>query len=330
MTNKKKWIANNTETVYNLLRETPPDGQEFAQIVKNVLSREELWNGWKNESCPEIKKTLPSPTDTSDRKKDCEKRLLGDIIKEAHSQGKFFMGSGELTKLWNQCPNNLEACKGRDFLPSLEEYFSEAIQQIENPAKGDENLLKDGNFGWRALRLLARRSPHFFTYGATILSPLSVYLESMVKKVAHEIPGKENSQESQSQSQNDTELYNILTEEEPASEDLKQNETEEFVDDPIVRRDSKNITLPQLILFSGKVAPDWEKLAVKLGFKPDEIDFFTNENPTREEQARNLLQIWFEDDEDASLENLVYILEGLEMNDAAEVVRSEIPNNMEI
>ncbi|KAG5863534.1 hypothetical protein JTB14_009236 [Gonioctena quinquepunctata] len=260
-TDQKEWISSNTEKVYTLLRETPPDGEEFSQIVRNVLCREELWNAWKNDSCPEIKKTLPSQVDNIERKKDVEKRLLGDIIKEADGQGKFYIGSGELTKLWNHCPNNLEACKGRDFLPSLDEYFCEAIQQVENPTKGEENILKDGNFGWRALRLLARRSPHFFTYGATILNPLSTYLEMMIRKIAHERPGKENSQESQ----NDNDLDNILTEEEQATEDLKQNDNEEFVDDHNVRQEHKTITLQQLVYFSEKISPDWPKLAVKLG-----------------------------------------------------------------
>lgn len=49
---QKDWINANTEKIYGLLRETPPDGEKFAQCVKNVLSREELWNAWKNDSCP--------------------------------------------------------------------------------------------------------------------------------------------------------------------------------------------------------------------------------------------------------------------------------------
>lgn len=172
--------------------------------------------------------------------------------------------SGELTKLWNLCPNNLEACKGkeRDFLPSLEDYFGEAIEQLEKPTKDEESLLKDGNFGWRALRLLARRSPHFFTYSTTIMNPLSSYLEMMVRKIAHERPGK--SQENSQESQNDTEIDNFLTEEEQGTEELKQTDQEEFVDDHIPRQDHK-ITVQQLLYFSQKIAPDWEKLAVKLG-----------------------------------------------------------------
>lgn len=41
-----------TETkVYRLLEETPPNGKAFAQTVRHMLKREELWNNWKNEGC---------------------------------------------------------------------------------------------------------------------------------------------------------------------------------------------------------------------------------------------------------------------------------------
>lgn len=49
---QKEWIQNQTEKVYSLLKETPPDGESFAKIVKNILVREELWNAWKNDGCP--------------------------------------------------------------------------------------------------------------------------------------------------------------------------------------------------------------------------------------------------------------------------------------
>lgn len=50
------------------------------------------------------------------------------------------LDSPELTKLWNLCPNNLEACKSkdRDFLPSLETYFEEAIVELDPAAMIDD------------------------------------------------------------------------------------------------------------------------------------------------------------------------------------------------
>lgn len=37
--------------VYRLLEETPPNGKKFAETVRHMLKREELWNNWKNEGC---------------------------------------------------------------------------------------------------------------------------------------------------------------------------------------------------------------------------------------------------------------------------------------
>ena len=37
-------------------QETPPDGEQFANVVKHVLGREEFWNNWKNEGCPPFDK----------------------------------------------------------------------------------------------------------------------------------------------------------------------------------------------------------------------------------------------------------------------------------
>lgn len=45
----------------------------------------------------------------------------------------FFLFSTEMNRLWNLCPDNMAACrsKDRDFLPTLENYFEEAIEQLD-------------------------------------------------------------------------------------------------------------------------------------------------------------------------------------------------------
>ena len=60
-------------------------------------------------------------------------RCLEQQIKEANAKGKFLMGNKDLTKLWNLCPDNLEAASApeRDFLPSMDEYLSEAVEQLD-------------------------------------------------------------------------------------------------------------------------------------------------------------------------------------------------------
>lgn len=52
--------------------------------------------------------------------------------------------------------------------------------------------VNDGNFGWRALRLLARRSPHFFVHGNYPINKLPEYLETMIKKIAKDRPVSNN------------------------------------------------------------------------------------------------------------------------------------------
>lgn len=81
------------------------------------------------------------------------------------------------------------------------------------------------------------------------------------------------------------------------------------------------ITPTQLDALASKLT-DWKKLAAKLGYKPDEIQYFETENATDIARAKNMLQLWFDDDEDASVENLLYIMEGLEMTEACETLKN--------
>ena len=61
------------------------------------------------------------------------KKRLGDEVRTATESKRFLMGNDNLTKLWNVCPDNLEACSApeRDFLPTIDEYFSEAAEQLD-------------------------------------------------------------------------------------------------------------------------------------------------------------------------------------------------------
>lgn len=49
-------------------------------------------------------------------------------------------------------------------------------------------LVNDSNFGWRGLRLLASKSPHFFTNSGNSIATLPEYLTNMIKKVAKDLP----------------------------------------------------------------------------------------------------------------------------------------------
>lgn len=311
---QKEVVQDYTDKIYQLLKETPPDGEKFAEIVKNILNREEHWNAWKNDGCPEFKKVLSNPVSEVYEKRE-SKVPLGDILKDAYSNGVHYMGNTELTKLWNLYPNNLDACKAkdRDFLPTLDSYFAEAIEQLN---RNEPSLLRDGNFGWRALRLMARRSPHFFTLNP--ISELHSYLEMMVRKIVADKPGvvQENEQTVEIET-------NVLLQPDESAEDMKAVDGDD-TDENYIRFKFAIVRMTQFHSFCEKLSTNWKTLALKLGYKQDEIQFIETQNTEAVDQARNLLHLWFEDDDDSTLENFLYILEGLQFDDVAEEVRIAI------
>lgn len=321
-----EWVKTTADQVYTLLSETPPDGPSFTETVKNILKREEHWNAWKNEGCPPFKRPASeNGTEGEDSKKiKRPKRRIGDIIRDAEAIGKYHMGNPELTKLWNLCPNNLEACKSkdRDFLPSLETYFEEAIMQLDPSAMVEEEYKKvnDGNFGWRALRLLARRSPHFFVHGNNPINRLPEYLETMIKKIAKDRPQaqsdvKMEAEDTPPPDSNDQEYNEDVLKQESEQADNENVETK-------VRESKLNKVTPEMVAKLSEVLKgDWKKLAAKLGYTNDEIVFFQGK-PTPYEQCKSMLEIWAEEDEDASVENLAYILEGLKCTEAVAILKT--------
>ncbi|XP_071451674.1 THO complex subunit 1 isoform X2 [Hetaerina americana] len=351
------WVKETTDLIYRLLAETPPDGTAFAQAVRHILKREEHWNSWKNEGCPVFQKPNQAPVGSedsggdespivSDKEAAKDKRPkaggpirnkfshkhLGDQIREASTMSRYLMGNVELTRLWNLNPNNLDACKSkeRDFLPSLENYFEEAIMQSD-PASMIENEYKrvnDGNFGWRALRLLARRSPHFFTHSNNPINKLPEYLETMIKKIAKDRPQVASSESAKQPSTAGAETTAANAEPELEDDEVlktvekedNRSEVQDFEDGEVVRKESEKISNAQIAAVAEKVAGQWRKLATKLGFQPHEIENLEYLNQSDVANARDVLEIWADDDEDAISENLAYILEGLGMTEAAEAL----------
>ncbi|KAK3746286.1 hypothetical protein QZH41_016539, partial [Actinostola sp. cb2023] len=190
------WVKEMTDLVYQLLREIPPDGVKFTKVAEHILEREENWISWKNEGCPSFIKEKEKDPSEAPKAKTTRKRTrsLGDEMSSGWKSKKIQMGRqvSELTRLWNLFPNNLDACSSdkRVFLPTLEEYFGEAIDQSDPAAmiEDDYKLIKNSNFGWRALRLLARRSQHFFQPSSNPFKTLPDYLESVVLQLAQELP----------------------------------------------------------------------------------------------------------------------------------------------
>ncbi|XP_031617762.1 THO complex subunit 1 [Contarinia nasturtii] len=305
LTSSQNEFVKETEAkVYRLLEETPPNGKKFAQTVRHMLKREELWNNWKNEGCKEFKRPEPPADDQSKIPAKKQRRNLGDIIHDATKQNKFYMGNSELTRLWNLCPDNLQACRGEDrnFLPPIDTYLEQP------PSKTDPS------YEWRALRLLARQSSLFFSLTH---APISEYLENVRKKL------NETKSKHKPETENKMDTDNDLMMENP-QDGLVEEDSELQSTDPLISDDAnihKIITatedqMRELCIIIGN---DWEKLGAKLGYGTDEIKFFRESNEGQE-RCRYMLRIWLEDDTN-TLADLAYTLEGLKMISAADCVK---------
>nr|CAG4643807.1 EOG090X0324 [Lepidurus arcticus] len=331
---QSQWVKEAVEKIYSLLEDTPPDGPAFAKSVRHILKREELWSNWKNEGCQEFRAAKPSvelADDGTEKKKPRRrlKRKVGDQIRDAVARKKVLMGNAELTRLWNLCPDNIQACrsKERDFLPLMEEHFAEAIEQAD-PSKQIEctyKLVNNSNYAWRALRLLARKTPHFFTQGNTQISKLPDYLETLIKKVAKDFPQNHSTAAKVEPEEPELEQIDDMPTE---SEDLgtKEEETRNEVDEEIeeVKKVKVDLcTLEQLIELAKRLGGEWKRLAPKLGFHVDEVEYFESEKPTSELQAQTMLQIWLENEaDDATPDSLLYTLEGLGLKHLADGILS--------
>lgn len=311
---QQEWLTETEASVFKLLKETPPNGKDFVETIKHLLKREEMWNTWKNDSCKEIQRpiwTMPEPTEDSEGAKVVvptlakKRKLLGDTIADATKAGKFDLGNNELTRLWNLCPDNLQACKGsdRNFLPSLESY-------LDNPKEKN-----DPTFEWRALRLVSRQSSHFFT----ILTPPNEKIEKISDylKLFHQKIQKDKGEVKADQS-NSVELQ--MEQAENFTEETGDNIDDVETNDENIHK-TVTATPEQIIEISKALGDDWMKLGLKLGYAADVLDFWTAEE---KEPCVKMLTSWMEEDDDASLDNLLYTIEGLKLIKATEVVKKMV------
>ncbi|OQR67523.1 THO complex subunit 1-like [Tropilaelaps mercedesae] len=190
-----QWVREKSAEIYKLLEQTPPDGKEFARSIAAMMAREEMWNAWKNDNCPAFR-----VADALERKLVRRKRPIGDDIRDHLAKGQISMGSAELTRLFNICPDNWEACRGerRNYVPSMEDFFEEAIAQADPAAciEDQYKLTSNPNWGWRALRILSQKSLHFFTSTNQPAKSLPNYLDTMVGYLAKDLSvTKEGSKE---------------------------------------------------------------------------------------------------------------------------------------
>lgn len=183
------WVKETAEKVYQLLEETPPQGAEFAAYVRHVLKQEENWVAWKNESCPSYEKP---PLAEGEQVQYPPMEHMVDTHAKG-SQRRHNLGNAELSRLWNLCPDNLEACrkKSRKFVPDMEKFLAEPIEQADPDARieAEYKIINNPNFSWQALRLLSQSSPHFFQNTTAQIKPLSEYLEHVIVQTGKDMHG---------------------------------------------------------------------------------------------------------------------------------------------
>ncbi|XP_020510328.3 THO complex subunit 1 isoform X1 [Labrus bergylta] len=288
------WIEETTQLVYHLLGEIPPDGDKFATMVEHILNTEENWNGWKNEGCPSFVKerTVDDKPKRPTRKRQAPEDFLGK-----GPDRKIFMGNDELTRLWNLNQDNMEACKSdsREFMPSLDEFFAEAIEQADpvNMVEDEYKVVRNANYGWRALRLLSRRSPHFFQPTNQKFKSLADYLDSMVSKLAKELPKDIPSEEIKTGEEDD--------------DDNGDNLLKDSNDSPSIQ--NKLVTNNQMDDLAAKLGGQWKMLASHLEIKAAELREIETDSEDVDMQAKLLLVAWQDrEGPQATVENLVIAL----------------------
>ncbi|KAM8849660.1 THO complex subunit 1 [Spinachia spinachia] len=288
------WIEDTTKLVFQLLKEIPPDGDKFATMVEHILNTEENWNGWKNEGCSSFVKerTVDEKPKRPTRKRQAPEDFLGK-----GPDSKIFMGNDELTRLWNLNHDNMEACKSdsREFMPSLDEFFAEAIEQADpaNMVEEEYKAVRNPNYGWRALRLLSRRSPHFFQPTNQKFKSLADYLDSMVSKLAKELPKDIPSEEIKTGEEDD--------------DDNGDNLLKDGNDSPSIQ--SKMVNNQQMDDIAAKLGAQWKTLAPHLEMKAAELREIETDSEDVDMQAKLLLVAWQDrEGTQATVESLVAAL----------------------
>ena len=118
----------------------------------------------------------------------------------------------------------------------------------------DYKKVNDGQWGWRALRLLAKKSPNFFTYGNNPIAKLPDYLESILKKM-YPIPVASNN----------------TTASPSASASSNGTKTAKDSEIPV----NVVCTKEQLEKLASNLGEHWPKLMSKLGIDKSEEENFT-------------------------------------------------------
>ena len=180
------WIKQAKSKVYKILKKLPPNGKHFALSMKNIFERENIWNKWKNEGCPNFfKEKQPEGIP----KKLVERTLTSNFMLGSNN---YISGDSELMKLCdvNYNHKNRSICFERigAYVPKTKEFFEEAIEQLdpENQIEKQYYLIYDSEWAWKAVRLLQRRREYDLMDNQNTKTR-SEHLEMVCNKLKNEV-----------------------------------------------------------------------------------------------------------------------------------------------
>lgn len=147
---------------------------DFASVVTNVIKNEELWSEWKSRGCPPL---------TGEKFEIAAPSLATSVdYKRWDFSCQPTFDNPRLNHLWNISPDNLEACKlyqsGNNVSRTLDSFLQACRQTNPHAFDSANKVTAQPWFHWRALRLLARECPQFFSPPSS--QNLTTYIESLI------------------------------------------------------------------------------------------------------------------------------------------------------
>lgn len=177
---QSQWIKKTTNQIYTLLKQTGAEPELFATCIQHILKREEMWNLWKNNGCPDFSKvsfdvSKKSPSTTFG---------LSENIRQSIQQAakRRTMNFEELRS------------SSQQFIPTMREFFEPIIERLDDTTDKDKDkekerekvLQQDPSLIWRALRLLARQSPYFFVHNTQTVPSMAQFIVATCDKIRRE------------------------------------------------------------------------------------------------------------------------------------------------
>jgi len=196
MKNNLNGLKKTTNQINELLKQTGTNADVFNICIQHILKREEMWNLWKNNGCPDFSK----PRLDLKRKSSSQAAApygLSDNIRQSIQQAS------------KRRAMNFEELRNpsQQFIPSIRDFFEPIIEQLQTVSpktstndstdtkeqsikeldKERERILQqDPSLVWRALRLLARQSPYFFVHNTQTVPSMAQFLVSTCEKIRRE------------------------------------------------------------------------------------------------------------------------------------------------